>query len=187
MELFDIRNLDGTITGEVKERSLVHQDGDLHGTVHIFITRKNGESYEILLQKRSMNKDSFPGCYDISSAGHVSAGQDYLEAALRELEEELGITASESELHFIGYHEGMAEENFYGKPFRNHEISAVYVYDQEIDMEKLVLQEEEVESVSWFSLEECKGRAAAKDKNYCLFEDEVEMLERYLHRSHVKE
>ena len=56
--------------------------------------RKNEKgSYDLLLQKRSENKDAFPGCYDISSAGHLPAGQDYLSSALRELEEELGIKA----------------------------------------------------------------------------------------------
>ena len=180
MEFFDIRNPDGTVTGKVKERELVHRDGDLHGTVHIFIVRKGTEGPEILLQKRSAEKDSFPGCYDISSAGHLSAGQDYFEAACRELEEELGIHAGEEELRFIGFHEGYAKEIFYGKPFINHEISAVYLYEKEVDIGTLVLQEEEVESVRWISFSICKEKAATRDKGYCLFEDELKMLEPYI-------
>ena len=74
LEYFDIRDKNGDITGEVKERSLVHQDGDLHGTVHIWVVRKTTTGYDVLLQKRSATKDSFPECYDISSAGHVEAG-----------------------------------------------------------------------------------------------------------------
>ena len=182
MEFFDLRNPDGSITGVIKERSLVHRDGDLHGTVHIFIVResKQDKGYEVLLQMRSIEKDSFPGCYDISSAGHLSAGQTYLQAALRELEEELGIQADEEDLHFMGYHEGFCQEEFYGKPFRNHEISAVYVYQKEIDASQLRLQPEEVESVRWFSFEECLERAQMGDKSYCLFADEMEMLGKYL-------
>lgn len=180
MEFFDVRNPDGTITGRVKERDLVHRDGDLHGTVHIFIVRKGTEEPELLLQKRSADKDSFPGCYDISSAGHLSAGQDYMEAALRELEEELGIQAREEDLHFIGYHVGYSSETFHGKPFVNHEISAVYLYEKEVDISTLSLQEEEVESVRWFPYSVCKEKAAAADKGYCLFEDELKMLEPYI-------
>ena len=91
MEYFDIRTPDGKVTGKIKERSLVHRDGDLHGTSHIWLVRKNTENaWEVLLQKRSACKDSHPGEYDISSAGHLPAGQDFLESALRELEEELG-------------------------------------------------------------------------------------------------
>ena len=99
MEFLDIRDKNGNPTGEVKERSLVHADGDIHGTSHVWIVRKNEKgSYDLLLQKRSENKDAFPGCYDISSAGHLPAGQDYLSSALRELEEELGIHAEPVEL-----------------------------------------------------------------------------------------
>lgn len=103
MEYLDIRDKNGNPTGVIKERSLVHADGDLHGTSHVWIVKKNEKgSYDLLLQKRSENKDAFPGCYDISSAGHLPAGQDYLTSALRELEEELGIKA-QSRNSFISW------------------------------------------------------------------------------------
>ena len=61
MELIDLRKEDGTLTGEVKERSLVHRDGDLHGTSHVWLVRYRPakKSAEVLLQKRSADKDSF--------------------------------------------------------------------------------------------------------------------------------
>ena len=56
MEFLDIRDKNGNPTGEVKERSLVHADGDIHGTSHVWIVRKNEKgSYDLLLQKRSEN------------------------------------------------------------------------------------------------------------------------------------
>ena len=65
LELFDILNEDGSKTGVVKERGVAHREGALHGTVHIWIVRENDKSgYDVLLQKRSDNKDSYPGCYD---------------------------------------------------------------------------------------------------------------------------
>ena len=52
--------------GVVKERGVVHEDGTLHATVHIWIVRPNDKSgYDLLLQKRSECKDSNPGCWDI--------------------------------------------------------------------------------------------------------------------------
>ena len=45
------------------------------------------------MQKRSADKDSFPGVYDVSSAGHLPAGEDFRKSAVRELKEELGISA----------------------------------------------------------------------------------------------
>lgn len=98
LEFFDILDENGNKTGRIKERSLVHEDGDIHGTVHIWIRRKTGKGYDLLLQKQKQTKDSFPGCYDISSAGHISAGDEPLETALRELEEELGIKAEPEQL-----------------------------------------------------------------------------------------
>ena len=55
-EYFDIRDSAGNPTGEVKARSLVHRDGDIHGTSHVWLVRKNKKSgYDVLLQKRSDN------------------------------------------------------------------------------------------------------------------------------------
>ena len=84
MEMFDVRTPQGDPTGEVKERSAVHRDGDWHGTAHIWLVRRREGRIELLLQKRSRTKESFPGCYDTSCAGHLSAGDTFLEAALRD-------------------------------------------------------------------------------------------------------
>lgn len=176
LEFFDILDEDGNLTERVKERSLVHEDGDPHRTVHIWVIRETEKGFDVLLQKRSADKDSFPGCYDISSAGHVSAGDEYLETAVRELEEELGICAREEELHQIGIHEGIVKDVFYGREFFNHEISAVYVYKKPVDIEKLSLQKEEVESVLWMDYEECREKMKSGKLKHCIFEDEFEML-----------
>ena len=66
--------------------------GDLHGASHVFLARLRGGRAELLLQKRSAQKDSFPGLYDISAAGHLDPGEDFAAAARRELAEELGVT-----------------------------------------------------------------------------------------------
>lgn len=181
MEYLDIRTIDGKPTGEVKERRLVHADGDIHGTSHVWIARRREDgSIDLLLQKRSATKDCFPGYFDISSAGHLTAGQTYLEGALRELSEELGIVAGEDDLHFLGIFEGYFEEEFYGKMFKNHEVAYVYLYDKEVDIEKLTLQEEEVEMVKWMSLAECEERKRNKEALYqCLIPKEMEMIKRY--------
>ena len=50
-----------------------------------------------------MKKESFPGLFDTSSAGHIPSGSDPIESALRELLEELGIEATEEQLSFVGF------------------------------------------------------------------------------------
>lgn len=180
-EYLDVRTADGKPTGEIKERTQVHRDGDIHATAHVWIIRHKGNGrFDILLQKRAANKDAFAGCYDISSAGHVPAGQDYMESALRELEEELGIQAEPSQLKFVGMHDGMMEAEFYGEPFRNHEISAVYIYDSPIKDTDFKLQKEEVDSVLWMDFDECKNQLWTGKIRNCIFADEFKMLEKVI-------
>ena len=67
MEYFDIVDEQGNPTGQTVERKQAHRNNILHRTAHVWIVRRRGNSIQILLQKRCMEKDSFPGCYDISS------------------------------------------------------------------------------------------------------------------------
>ncbi|MBN1308375.1 MAG: NUDIX domain-containing protein [Chitinispirillaceae bacterium] len=55
----------------------------------------------LLLQKRSPFKETFPGLWDISAAGHISAGDSSRETAVRELREELGISLKSNALRFL--------------------------------------------------------------------------------------
>lgn len=176
LELFDIADEDGNCTGLVRERSIVHELGTWHRTVHIWVIRYKENGFDVLLQKRSKNKDSFPECYDISSAGHMHAGDGYLESAIRELQEELGIEAKPQELKSIGYHRGIDDTEFYGRPFLNHEYSEVFVYCENIDINQLKLQNEEVESVMWLDYEEGNQKLFNNLIKNCIFKDEWEML-----------
>ena len=181
MELLDIRDETGEITGRVRERGMVHMDGDTHGTAHIWIVREREDgTYDLLLQKRASCKDAYPGCYDISAAGHVQAGEDFLPTALRELEEELGIIASEKELEYVGVHKGYMEEAFNGRMFKNSEYSRVYVYRKPVDIQKLLLQTEEVEAVRWMGLEDCMDAVEEGTLPNCLYVDELELVKGYL-------
>ena len=186
MELFDDLDSEGNKTGIVKERGVVHEEGALHATSHVWIVRKNGQDidtdagtvqrYDVLLQKRSENKDSNPGCYDISSAGHVEAGRGYLESAIRELEEELGIQALPEQLKEIGIRRCGFEGEFYGRPFKDNEISMLYLYEEAVDIEKLRLQESEVSEVIWMDYRECYEKIRENSFKHCIYTDEFDML-----------
>jgi len=89
-EILEIVNKDNQVTGRAP-RSQIHTQQLRHRAVHIFLFNSRGE---LFLQKRSQQKDEFPGYYDSSAAGHVDPQESYADAAARELEEELGITAA---------------------------------------------------------------------------------------------
>lgn len=179
-ELFDICDESGQPTGETVERSVAHRDGIMHRTAHIWIIREFEGKKQVLLQKRSMIKDSFPGCLDTSSAGHIQAGDEPLDSALRELAEELGIHANHGDLKFIGTFRISFEKEFHGSLFRDEEVAFVHVYEKLIDIESLQLQKEELESVCWQDYEEVLAAVKQHDSRYCVPPGGLEMIGRYL-------
>lgn len=60
----------------------------IHRSVDVALFNKDGK---IALQKRSINKDLYPGYFCITASGHVSKGESYKDAAYRELKEEMGV------------------------------------------------------------------------------------------------
>jgi isopentenyldiphosphate isomerase len=85
--------------GVTKRRGEVHRDGDWHRSVHVWLVDERGD---LLVQQRSIHKDTFPGRWDVSAAGHVSAGATALETACDEVREELGLELS-SEMLSAGW------------------------------------------------------------------------------------
>lgn len=91
-EILEIVDSEGNTIGTAP-RSEIHGNPSLiHKVVHVLVFNGNGE---LLLQKRSMNKDVAPGKWDTSVGGHISADEDLIEAAKREMEEELGIISED--------------------------------------------------------------------------------------------
>ena len=154
MEYLDIVDEYGTPTGETASREQAHRDGICHRTAHVWVVRKKDGRIQVLLQKRSEEKDSFPGMYDTSSAGHIPAGEEPLPSALRELSEELGICAAPAQLHYAGSFRIRYDKVFHGRPFRDNEVCTVFVYREPVDLESLTLQASEVSEVRWFDLAE---------------------------------
>ncbi|MDO4197918.1 MAG: NUDIX domain-containing protein [Erysipelotrichaceae bacterium] len=180
MEILDITDEKGNPTGETIERSIAHLKGIRHRTAHIWIIRKNKDKYEFLLQKRSYDKDSFPGCYDTSSAGHIHAGDEPLESVLRELEEELGIKAQKEDLLFIGTYHIINHTSFKDKPFNDDEIPFVYVYLKDTDADSLVLQKEEIDSVKWFEMKDIERNLNPRNPEFCIPLDGFELVKQWV-------
>ncbi len=180
-EILDIVDEFGNPTGETVDRQTAHKRGIRHRTAHVWILRKAASGLEVLLQKRSKIKDSNPGCYDISSAGHIPCGQDFLTSALRELQEELGITdVSAEDLHYCGQRIIKVQKVFHGELFIDNQISNIYCLWRDVDPAHLKLQESEVEDVIWINLNRCKELVRVEDKSFphCIYLEELEMLPR---------
>ena len=180
MELFDVIDSKGNPTGQIVSREKAHAEGIMHRTAHIWIIREMDGRVQILLQKRSQNKDSFPGKFDTSSAGHIQAGDEPLESALRELKEELGISAAPEQLHFAGTFPISFVKEFHGKVFRDEEVAFVYIYKEPVNTDELILQKEEVETVQWFDLEEVFMECEKRRDVFCVPVEGLKLVQRYL-------
>jgi len=97
-ELFDLVNESDEVIGRVK-RGDAHKNPKLiHRAIGILVFSTDGE---LFMQRRSSSKDTDPGKWSVSAAGHVNSGHTYLSSARRELREELGI---KSKLTFVQKH-----------------------------------------------------------------------------------
>lgn len=111
------------------------------GAVHIWVWRRTEVGIEVLLEKRASTKPTWPGYLDISTAGHIDAGESLFEAAIREADEEIGLTIDVEKLvYFFGY--------------RNFKNGFKWVYLYEItEPTEFVFNDGEVESLDWVKLE----------------------------------
>lgn len=122
-ERFDVVLGNGEPLGYSKPRWQVHRDGDWHRSIHVwFCGIEDGVPY-LDVQRRGIDKDTWPGGLDATVGGHLSAGED-VSSAYREIEEEIGITVEPSELVHIGTRRGVNEQ---GTTVRDREIQEVFL------------------------------------------------------------
>lgn len=135
-------NVIGTMT-RVESKDL----GKRYRVVRIVVTDEQGN---LLIQKRVPTKDSYPDCWDNAAAGHVDSGEDYDRAALRELEEEIGVTGfSLTEAAYF------YSEIVLPKAQKMNRFTKIYTVTVPHDY-SFVCQESEVSEVKWVNLNHVK-------------------------------
>lgn len=182
MEILDLVDAHGIPTGEVADRRLAHRGGLRHRTAHVWIVRERENRVQALLQKRSLAKDSFPGCLDTSSAGHIPAGCEPVPSALRELREELGVAAAPEELTPIGRFDIRYERTFHGALFRDNEVAFVYLLRRDMPETAFVPQPEELDSVVWQDVDDIAAAIGRHDPAYCVPPGGLRLLREWLAR-----
>lgn len=144
-ELFDIYdeqlNPLGTAT-----RAQTHAQGYWHRTFHCWLTRREGERQLVRFQQRQAGKDTNPGCYDITVAGHLTSGET-IRDAVRELEEELGIIAAFEQLIPLGQIREEASGEVNGSIYIDREVSDIFGLVCTVPLTELRLQTEEVAGI----------------------------------------
>jgi isopentenyldiphosphate isomerase len=178
MEYLDLVDEQGQPTGRIVSRAEAHAKKLPHRTSHVWILRQKEGALQILLQKRSDDKDAFPGCYDISCAGHIPAGEDYVPSALRELKEELGVDAAATDLIYCGQRHIQFDQVFHGKPFHDNQYTNVYILWLDREIEEFTLQREEVSEVCWLDFDDCLEKVRHDVIPHCIYTEELGMVAR---------
>jgi isopentenyldiphosphate isomerase len=161
MEKFDIFNPDGSPAGYSITRDEAHRKGLWHRTVHIWIINSRNE---LLIQKRSPVKETHPGKWDVSCAGHLSAGDDSIGGALRELHEELGLQIEKSEFRFLFTIRQTAVNSVLN--IIDNEFSDVYLIRKDLAAKELQIQKQELTEVKFIPVDELKRRVNDRDPDF---------------------
>ncbi|MCX7624035.1 MAG: NUDIX domain-containing protein [Thermomicrobium sp.] len=110
-ERLDVLTAEGARTGTTASRGEVHARGLWHPAFHLWIAYQERGEFTVLLQRRSLTKDTMPGKVDVSVGGHFRAGEydpgnrgsrRVLRAVCRELAEELGLAVDPGVLRWVG-------------------------------------------------------------------------------------
>lgn len=179
MELIDVLDESGIKTGEILSRDEVHKRGLWH---RIIVVAVINEKNEILIQQRSANKDKNPNMWDISVTGHLSAGQDSLMAATREISEEVSVSLGYNvEIKDFRYmfsyrKQEQVNENHFDRQFYDFFI----LRQSGLTEENIRFQSSEVQAIKFVNISELNEM---REKNLLVQRDECyNELSNYLFR-----
>lgn len=139
MEIWDLYDKDRIKTGETMVRGSQFKENTYHLVVHVCILNLEDK---MLIQQRQPFKDGWPNMWDITVGGSAVSGDTSQLAAEREVYEEIGYKLSLDGIRpslTINFDKGFDD---------------IYLIQKDIDISKLKLQYEEVQSVKWASKEE---------------------------------
>lgn len=125
----------------VLENGIVSRDGKLSSGACVWFYKKAQGKIFLLAQKRAKTVHN-GGFYDVSAGGHIDGEETPVEGALRETEEELGVSIEPEELVFLCAYR------------TEDKIVYVFISDRTAKDDVFTLDPGEVESVEWVPLDE---------------------------------
>ena len=138
---------------EPKSRRETHDKGLWHRIAHIWIVNDRGE---LLCQQRTLLKDKNPGKWEAHFGGHVLDGQEYIENAVREIQEELGLKIDKKDMTLLMIY----------KCDKDREFQAVFTIKWNGNIEELNPEKEEVEKIKWLNISEIEEFYKRKDNQW---------------------
>jgi isopentenyldiphosphate isomerase len=140
-ERLEIVNYKGEVIGHASRSEIHGNPSMMHRVVHVLVFNAKGD---ILLQKRSQNKDVAPGKWDTSVGGHVAIGESLVSSSVREMYEELGVGGHEPEFLYSYTHSNV------------YETELVTTYRCFIE-ENFSFDREEIDAIRFWTFDEIRG------------------------------
>jgi isopentenyldiphosphate isomerase len=164
-EKLDVVDINDQII-ESLPREQVHKNMLLHRASAIWVVNNN---LQILCQKRSIQKDVWPGMWECWFGGHVASGKTYTETAVTEIKEELDIHINADELGFFDKRITQTlEENLF---------LSIYILHRDIDKTTIKFERDEVEILDWIDISDLKTFYTNSDSSWVKYGYELEMIE----------
>lgn len=158
-EYLDIFDENNKSLNEKKERKIVHEKGLWHREISVWIIN---EKNDILIQKRAETKKLAPNKWSLC-AGHVMTGETIIEAALREIEEEVGIKGlCPADLILFDIQKC---EQIKGDIQNNH-YKYCYILKTNYKENEFVIQKEELSEVKYVSWKDLENLSKEDCENY---------------------
>jgi isopentenyldiphosphate isomerase len=159
-ELIDIVDFHGNPTGKTCLKSIAHKEGLWHSCIHVWMVN---ESDQVLVQLRGEEVAISPNKWDLSVAGHIGAGELPIDAAVREIQEEIGLTLSPKDLFLAAkekceviHENGLIDNGFY----------YLYLCKTNFKLNQLVAQKEEVAALKLLKLSEIEAMVQQENSEF---------------------
>lgn len=157
-EILDIVNENDEVIGQA-ERDEVHRIGLVCRLAYVCFYTANRE---VILQKRSDTKKNDAGKLTTTVSGHVSSGQDYLEAAVRETLEESGVEVTASDL----VHLGTVRADYVQGTYLSNAMRGLFAYKYDGSVDDLKVEEEDGAGFEILSIEELEQQLDAEPEKF---------------------
>ncbi len=115
-----------------------------HRATHVWVVN---DKNKILCQQRSLGKDVNPGKWQSFFGGHLKAGQSYIDSAVEELREELGIQIDPNQLRALHILRSEPAKHF----------GQIYLLRWNGAIGKLNCDRKEIDDIRWMSVEEVES------------------------------
>jgi isopentenyl-diphosphate delta-isomerase len=154
---YEVLDDQGHSTGQLLSKGAVHEQELWHSTVNVWILNSRSE---VLLQLRGKKVELNPETWDVAIGTHVRPNEDPTDAALRCLQDELGVTVTTDQIKHL-FNIQSANPTKDGRVHRT--LGHVFLVKRDIDINDFSYDKEKIAMLVWRPLIAVMGEVGGQD------------------------